>query len=233
MRLTSGQLVPDPPPGVEAALHGHLGDAGEVVEAHEVADHRYLRVVGDGQVGVDLDAAGPVLLGAGGGGDLVGERRRLDARGPQHGAGVVARLVTGRIAHDQAVPVHVGDQRVHVQLDAAIWSTSAAFADSFDPNDASGSAPPSKSSTRASLRVEIAELGPQRLARQLSHLPGQLDAGRSAADQGEGEPASLLVPDRSRSRPSRTRRTPCAGWLSASASVFMPGAHCAYSSWPK
>ena len=40
------------------------------------------------------DAARPVLLGAGGLGHRVGERRRLDARGPQDGA----HLIPGGVA---------------------------------------------------------------------------------------------------------------------------------------
>ena len=63
------------------------------------------------------DPPGPVALGAGGPGQRLGHRRRLHARGPQHGAGVVAGLLPGVVAHLQPAPVDVGDERAHVLLD--------------------------------------------------------------------------------------------------------------------
>ena len=74
--------------GVQAALHGHLGHAGQVVESHHVADHEHLGVPGEGEVGQYGDAAGAVELGAGSLGQLGGQRRRFHPGGPHRGVGV-------------------------------------------------------------------------------------------------------------------------------------------------
>ncbi len=60
--------------GVETALHGHLADAGKVVEGRHVADGEDLGMPGQAEVGQHLDPAGAVRLGAGGLGQQAGER---------------------------------------------------------------------------------------------------------------------------------------------------------------
>ena len=107
-------------------------------------------MVGDGEVLLDQDAPGPVLLGAGGGGQGLGDGRGLHPGGPQHGAGVVAGLLAVVVADQHISLVDVGDDRAHVLLHAQLSRVLAAFCDSFGPNTASGALPPSNSRTRAS-----------------------------------------------------------------------------------
>ena len=144
-------LVPDAVRGVEPGLHRHLGDAGELVQAHHVAEDGNLRMAGDGQVLLDEDAPGPVALGAGGGREGRGDGRGLDPGGPQHGAGVVAGLAAPAWSRTSSP-----SSSTWVTSEPMCSSTPrrrrvrAAFCDSFGPNMASGALPPSKSSTRAS-----------------------------------------------------------------------------------
>ena len=106
----AGQLAADPAAGVVTALHGNLGNARQLAQAHHVADDRDLRMAGNCQVVLHHDPAGPVLLGPGGPGDGRGERRGLDAGGPQHGADAVPDLVAIAVSDRQAVEVDVGHE---------------------------------------------------------------------------------------------------------------------------
>ena len=49
---------------VFAALHGHLGNTGQVVQRHHVADDEDLRVSGQGEILVHLHATGPIDFAA-------------------------------------------------------------------------------------------------------------------------------------------------------------------------
>src|SRR5262249_42369398 len=55
-------LVADPAPRVQSRLHGDLGDAGQLVQAHHVPGHQDVRMAGQGQVLAAHQAARPVLL---------------------------------------------------------------------------------------------------------------------------------------------------------------------------
>ena len=61
------------------------------------------------------------------------------------------------------------------------------------------------------LRMDGAEVLPQRLPRDLRKRAGQFDTGRSAADDDEREQPALRCGDRSRVPPPRTRAAPAAG----------------------
>ena len=113
----AGQLVPDPVPGVQARLHGHLGHAGQLVQAHHVPGDQDLRVAGDAEVGTDENPAGTILLCAGGLGDDRRYRRRRHPGGPQYGACLVPALRAVLGPDAQPGGVHVGHDRVHVLLD--------------------------------------------------------------------------------------------------------------------
>ena len=56
------QPAPDRAPGEETLLHRDLGDAGEVIEAHHVADGEHLGVPGQRAVGEHRHATGAVDL---------------------------------------------------------------------------------------------------------------------------------------------------------------------------
>ena len=72
-----------------------------------------------------------------------------------------------------------------------------------------------------------------RLARDLAERAGELDAGRAAADDHEGEPgASARSGSVSRSAASNARRSG-GGSRARPRCVFRPGASCSHSSWPK
>src|SRR5215469_8234046 len=72
-------LVTDPAPGVEPGLHGDLGDAAQLVQAHQLPGHQDLRMAGEAEIRTADQAAGPVLLGPRSPGDRRGQRWRPDA----------------------------------------------------------------------------------------------------------------------------------------------------------
>ncbi len=106
-----------PAAGVQPGLHGHLGHPRQLVQAHHVAEDRDLGMPGDGQVLLDHDAPGPVLVRTGGRGQRRGHRWRLHPGRPQHGVGVVTGLLAGMIADEHPALVDMGDDRAHVLLD--------------------------------------------------------------------------------------------------------------------
>src|SRR5262249_8665465 len=50
-RAAPRDLTADPAPGVEARLHSHLGDAGQLVQAHHVPSYQDIGMAGNGQIG--------------------------------------------------------------------------------------------------------------------------------------------------------------------------------------
>ena len=74
---------------MQSALHGVLGDAGQLVAADQIADDEDLGMPGHRQIGVDRDAAGVVRRWRRHLGDPPRERHGLHARRPQHGPGRV------------------------------------------------------------------------------------------------------------------------------------------------
>ena len=56
------QPAPDRAAGEETLLHGDLGDARKMIEAHHVADHEHLRMTGQRAVGQHRHPAGAVDL---------------------------------------------------------------------------------------------------------------------------------------------------------------------------
>ena len=78
--------------GVFSALDGDLGDAGEriafcVVRDGEIAEDKNFGMVGNGEVRIDLEAAGAIGFGAEALGYFSGEGSGGDAAGPEDGAG--------------------------------------------------------------------------------------------------------------------------------------------------
>ena len=111
--------------GVAAALDGDLGDAGQLVQRHHVADDVHLGVAGQGEVGLHGDPAGAVDLGAGLLAEHPAQRAGLHAGGPDLGGRVdPADLPVGVLDLD-AVGVDVGDHRAELDLDADLVELAA------------------------------------------------------------------------------------------------------------
>ena len=223
-------LLPDPAPGVEARLHRDLGQAGQLVEAHQVADDGDLGVTGDGEVrptrirparsrSAPVASASAAATGA-------PRRRRSTAPCPRRSGSSCRRGPAPRARGVDEVTASPGAARhpgrsAHRPPCATAWArrppAALAAVEEQDPGV---------------LRADGAELVVQRVGGELADLPGQLDPGRPAADEGEGQPAPPLVASAavsaSSNAPKILRRI-----ASASAIVFMPGAHRANSSCPK
>ena len=184
---------PDPPGGVVPRLHRDLGDARELVEAHQVPDHRDLRMSGDREVRLTDDAPGPVLLGPGGLRQHAGERRcrrrRRSTGRCRPRTGRTRRPCPGRRGRLASTSVTMESMCSSTPI---LTSDFAALAESFGPNGASGTVPASKSSTLASSGSMRRNSLRSVSGGQLADLAGEFHPGRPAADQGEGQPAPAL-----------------------------------------
>ena len=118
LRLLAGRPPLDLVRGVPAALDGHLRHAGELVQAHHVADHVHLGVPGEREVGLHVDAAGAVDLRARLLGQEPAQRAGLHARRPHLGGRLDAADLPVAVLDRQAVGVEVGDHRAQLHLDA-------------------------------------------------------------------------------------------------------------------
>ena len=193
--LVAGALldvVLDPEAGVQPALHRDLGDPGQVSQAHQVTDHGDLRVAGQRQVGLDLEAPGPVLLRSGPFRQLRGERGRGGAGGPQHGARVVAVGGAVRPLHLEAAGVDGGDDRAHVQLDPHPGQRLGRTGRELRTERRQRFLAAVEEMHRGLLRVELPVLVAQREGGDLVDLSRELDTGRPRADEREGQPAPPL-----------------------------------------
>ena len=218
---------------MQSALHGVLSHSWQVVAADEVTDDEDLRMPGHGQVGFHRDASRMVGLGLEHLCDAPREGHGFDACRPEDRP---RRVILGRAAglggDGDAVVSHVGDVHAHVQFDSQTFQDLGGFAGEGGREAAENAVPAVEQQYPRVLGFDAVELVGQGSSRHFADLSGQLDTGGSATGYGEGEPRVAL-----RSRWQRLgdleggeqpRRT-----LNASSRVFIPGAHCANSSWPK
>ena len=195
----------DRPRSVNARLHRDLGHAGQPVECHHVADREHLGMPGDGAVGQHADPAGPVALGSRGVGEHPRQGRRRDARGPDHGLRGNPPLGTVAALDDDSIRVDWVTTELHWISTPVFSSSFVAFAERRSPNEARISLPPSNRRTLASAGSNRSKLCVERAARQLGDLARDLDSGRPASDDHEGQPC-IRARRRPRARPSRRLR---------------------------
>ncbi len=182
---------------VRAALDAALGDArrGAVLLPRldgRIADDEHLRVPGDREVRPNAHPAAAVRLGARRRRDLPPERRRQDARGPEHGVGVDLLGLAGRRLHaDQAV-LHVHDLGLRAHHHAQLLELAARR----------GGAPGRVGREQAVHRldqhdpgvlgVDRPEVVAQRVVGDLAQRAGELHARRPAPDEHERHPRPPL-----------------------------------------
>src|ERR671919_541518 len=166
----------------------HDGLAARVADAHHVADREYLRVPGKGQIRLDGNPAGAIMLGSGQFGELAGEAGCGDAGSPNDGAGgdPLAAPVSALERHPGGVdPDHgaAGEDGYAEALQRPLglrrergWEARQHTIGGLDENDAGAAG------------IDGAEVAPQRVPRQLGDLAGHLDAGGTGADDDEREP---------------------------------------------
>ena len=173
--------------GVPGALDGHLGDAGQLVQRHHVADDVHLGVAGQGEVGQHRDPAGAVDLGAGLLAEHPAERAGLHAGGPDLGGRVDPADLAVAVLDLDAVGVDVGHHRAELHLDAGLVQLPPGAAaeplaeggqhvrGGVEQDDAGGGG------------VDAAEVLAQGAVGELGDLAGHLHPGRAGADDDEGQ----------------------------------------------
>ncbi|CAB4880488.1 unannotated protein [freshwater metagenome] len=147
-----------------------------------------------GQVGLHGDPSGPVLLDAQGVGQVLHERNRFDACGPQHGASVVAcdglRFGLGR--HLDVGGRDVGDVNAEMRFDSdrvegALGLLRQRVGERFEH-----SVTAVEQQNARFGRVDRIEFLRQRPGGEFPYLPGQFDSGGPSPGDGEGEPGATL-----------------------------------------
>ena len=147
--------------------------------------------------------------------------------------GVVPRRARRRRPRTvQPAGVHVGDDRVHVQSRHPRRRAPRPPCGTARPEGRQRLVAAVEEQDPGVAGVDAPVLAVERVRRELPDLAGELDAGRSGTDQGEGEPLASLVGRRRGCAISKAPKTR-ARISRASASVFIPGACSANSSWPK
>ena len=173
--------------GVLRTLDRDLRDAREVVEADHVADDEHLGVAGEGEVGVDADAAGAVERGAGLVGQRLGQRRGLHAGGPDLGDGVDALGAAVLELHLDAALVDVGHHRAEDHLDAELLQLGLGpLAELLAERRQDLRRGVEQDHARLA-RVDRPEVALERAVGELGDLAGHLDPGRAGADDDEGQ----------------------------------------------
>ena len=222
--------------GVDALLHGHLGDAGEVVERHHVADREHLGMAGQRAVvrgrrfarrGRTSPRWPPRAVRASG--DAWTPAAQIFVR-----ASIAARRPVGR-PHDRPRSASTpGDDGLG--LDAHAEPSQLLCRLLGEPvaerrQDLLAAVDEQDRGARAgSIRRKL-PLSPERDSSAI--WPAISTPGRAAADDDEGEPRAARC--RGRSSFSAISKAPKIRPRSSRASsiVFMPGAKRANSSWPK
>ena len=163
-------------------LDGGLRDAGERLavglgESREVADDEDLRMARDREVGSDRDASRAVERHA----ERARERGREDAGRPEDRPGGDPLA-----AHDDGVGSDVGHGGALADLDAhAARAAPRAFARELLGKGREDARPGLDEDDARVPRVDRPEVEHEHVPRDLGDRPGELDAGRAAADEDE------------------------------------------------
>ena len=195
--------------GVRALLHRDLRDAGQrlavLLRTRRCRRRRRSR---DARARASVGSACTRPARSSGTPSDLRERRRGDAGRPQD------RLRRDRarspIASRRRASTLGDDGRRSAPRRRAARATPRAASRSRSGNGASRCGPPSSRTMRADSGWMRRKSCAQRLARDLGERAGQLDAGRSAADDDERQQPALRRRDRSRARPLRTPAAPAA-----------------------
>ena len=221
-------------PDVLALLHRRLGDAGQLVQRHHVADREHLRVAGQrcspGSPRSGRPGRSPPRSCSA---SCVGQRRGLHAGRPDPGAGADRLLAVRALDRDRlARPSPTA--RVFSRISTPIFSSrSLGVALQLRVERRQHRRRALEQQDPGLARVDRAVVLRQHLVRQLGDLADQLHPGRAR---------------RRSPRTSATRPAPAGRWSSsaisnasrirsrrwrASSTVFIPGANSANSSRPK
>ncbi len=179
---------------VDPRLHGDLGDPGEVVQRHHVADREHLGMTRQGAVVEHRDPAGPVARRPA----RLGEQARPAAR-PAHRP---PRSWCGRRAAPTSRPPSAPRHRTRrppSPRSRSGWSRRAAaarcaaFSESRSPNAARISLPPSTSTTCASAGSIRRKLPPRPERDSSAIWPAISTPVGTAADDDEGQPGAARL----------------------------------------
>ena len=187
LRGLAGQASGDLLGGVLGALDRDLRDARQVVEVDHVADHEHLGIAGQREVGVDADPSGPVERRAALLGQRAGQRRRLDAGGPDLGHGRDLLGTPVLVLHLDAALVDVGDHRAEQDLHAEPLELGLGLGAQLGAERRQHLARRVDEDDAGVLGVDRPEVAPQRAVGELGDLAGHLDPGRPRAHDDEGQ----------------------------------------------
>ena len=210
-------------------LHGRRGDARHessiALDVGQVADAVDIVVAGNGQLGLDHDATGPVERHS----QRLRQRRGGNARGPDDGMRMNPLGSDPDPFGVDPRDLHAGPDGHAELLELPPGRVSQIFGDKHPERRG-------LASTRIT-RAEAVLMWRKSRARvcraDLGERAGQLDSGRAGADDHEGHPgAAVGASSVSRSATSNAIKTRCR-MRKASFSDLRPGACTAQSSWPK
>ncbi len=155
-----------------------------VESQRSVADSEYLRMTGNGEVGIDFNPTDTVAFDA----DPMSGRRSGNAGGPYHCARLYARL-----ADLHARGVDRCDRRVETDLNPEMLEPSRGIIGKVFREARQQPRPGLDQNDARDARIDIAKILRQRSAGEFGDGAGELNSGRSAADDYQIHQAPALI----------------------------------------
>jgi hypothetical protein len=196
-KSAAGEAGLDEFAGVAAALDGDLSDSGERIALRverngQIAEDEDFGVIGDGEIGIDLEAAGAIGFGIEALGDFAGEGSGGDTTGPEDcasgdGAGSFAVFVA------DAIGTNVGDEGFEHDFDAEVFHKFFGFGGEIFGIGGENARAAFHENDAGFLRTDAAEIVFQSVVSDFGDGAGEFEAGGAGADDDEGEPGTFFV----------------------------------------
>ena len=186
-RIGAAQLGLDQLGRVARALNGALRLARYALDTGHVADDEHVRVPGNGEIGQDLDPAGPVDLGAALVGDHFGQRAGRHPGRPHLGGALDAPRPAVAVLHVDPVAIDSGDHRAQLDLHAEFLQPRGRLAAELLAHRRQHRGSRVEQDHPGPGGVDAAEGALEGVVGEFGDLAGHLHAGRSGADDDEGQ----------------------------------------------
>jgi len=180
--------------GEAAALDGDLSDAGKrralvICGVSEIADDENFGMAGNGEVGLNFDAAGAVGFGLEAFGNFLGEGSGGDTAGPEDGAGSERVVMIAMLVGDTVVG-DVGDEDAFHDFDAEASDEGFSLSGKILGIDAEDAVAAFHEEDAGFFGMNAAEIVAQSFAGDFGESASEFEAGGAGSDDDESEPGT-------------------------------------------
>ena len=190
----TGQARGDNFCGEAAPLNGDLGDARKglailILGKGEIADNEDFRMAENGEVGLDLDAAGAIGFGVEAFGDFLAERSGGDTAGPENAA-CGERVVVIAVFVGDAGGCDARDEDTFHDLDAEVSDERFGFGGKIFGIGVEDAVAAFHEEDAGFFGTNVAKIVAQSFAGDFGEGAGEFEAGGAGSDDDEGEPGA-------------------------------------------